>query len=103
MKPTPLSKPLLVVIFPLIFFCAFPEASVSYPSLSISNEKLAVLIYLPDPEKGYYRASRFDWSGFVGRIYFAGKAYFSDFVVPHDPTFSGAGTGIADEFSDPLG
>lgn len=75
----------------------------SYPHVFISNETLKVLIYLPDPQKGYYRASRFDWSGFAGKVYFAGGTYFSDFSVPHDPTFSGAGTGIADEFSEPLG
>lgn len=87
----------------LFFWARMSEAAPTFPSLSISNEKISALIYLPDSQKGYYRASRFDWSGFVGKIVFAGKTYFSDFVVPHDPTFPGAGTGLADEFSEPLG
>ena len=36
-----------------------------YPSAEISNEEVKMKIYLPDAEKGLYRATRFDWSGVI--------------------------------------
>lgn len=35
------------------------------PQAEISNGELRVRLYLPDVHKGYYRGTRFDWSGVI--------------------------------------
>ena len=38
------------------------------PEATITNGLIEVHLYLPDTENGYYRATRFDWSGVRYRI-----------------------------------
>ena len=38
-----------------------------HPSAPFANELIEARVYLPDPEKGYYRGTRFDWSGVESR------------------------------------
>lgn len=33
-----------------------------FPRTSIRRNGLTLHLYLPDPEEGFYRATRFDWS-----------------------------------------
>jgi hypothetical protein len=33
------------------------------PSAEIGNGQIKAKIYLPDPVNGFYRSTRFDWSG----------------------------------------
>ena len=33
------------------------------PTATIANDQLRASIYLPDAKAGYYRGTRFDWSG----------------------------------------
>ena len=42
---------------------ALPCAAADYPEAQISNGVLQVKLLLPDAQKGYYRGTRFDWSG----------------------------------------
>ena len=35
----------------------------TYPRAEIANESIRMELYLPDSVKGYYRGTRFDWSG----------------------------------------
>jgi len=45
-----------------------PCADISHgdhPKEKLSNGKLDVVVFLPDKDNGYYRSTRFDWSGLV--------------------------------------
>src|SRR5262245_17292248 len=38
------------------------------PAVRITNGLVTAVLYLPDAERGYYRATRFDWSGVVADL-----------------------------------
>ena len=40
----------------------------SYPNYTLHGEGLKAVVYTPDPTKGYYRSSRYDWGSMLGRI-----------------------------------
>lgn len=48
----------------------------SYPSAMIENAEGTVRIYLPDASKGFYRGTRFDWSGIISSLKWKGHEYF---------------------------
>ncbi len=56
-------------------------AAAQAPQVEIRNAAIHVKIYVPDPTRGFYRASRFDWSGAIADLEFAGhhiyKAWFN--------------------------
>lgn len=58
-----------------------------FPSQTISNEEVQMLIYLPDHENGLYRATRFDWSGVIGSVTYKDHEYFGYWKDSHDPLF----------------
>jgi len=66
-----------------------------FPQTEISNGKLRVKLYLPDLKNGYYRGTRFDWSGVIASLEYEGHNYYGpwfDRVDPpvHDYIFKGA-------------
>src|SRR5438445_13528420 len=70
-----------------------------YPSLELKTEGLKGVIYLPDPVKGFYRGSRFDWSGVLGHVEFAGHELFTRWLGGvHKPTNFEAILGPVEEF-----
>ncbi len=48
------------------------------PEVGISNGLLDVRLYLPDPNIGIYRASRFDWSGVISSLKYEGHELQDD-------------------------
>ena len=72
-----------------------------FPSLRISNEEVEMLIYLPDAEKGMYRATRFDWSGVIGSVKYKGHEYFGYWKDTHDPLFHEDLTGPVEGYLKP--
>ncbi len=68
------------------------------PSASISNEKVQMSLYLPDPERGFYRATRFDWSGVISSLEYEGHQYFGQWKFTHDPKFHEDITGPVESF-----
>ncbi len=77
--------------------CSIPEQS-SYPKALISNGALRAVVYLPDPKEGYYRGSRFDWSGVVPCLAYQGHTYFGVWFPRYDPFLHDAITGPVEEF-----
>ena len=77
--------------------CSMPEQS-SYPKASISNGVINAVVYLPDSATGYYRGSRFDWSGVVGCLAYQGHTYFGVWFPHYDPFLHDAITGPVEEF-----
>ena len=74
-----------------------PEQS-SFPQASISNGVVDAVVYLPDPANGYYRGSRFDWSGVVPCLAYKGHTYFGVWFPHYDPLLHDAITGPVEEF-----
>jgi hypothetical protein len=76
-----------------------------FPKAVISNGSVQAVVYLPDPEKGYYRSTRFDWSGVVPCLTYKGHTYFGVWFRHYDPLINDAITGPVEEFrsSDGLG
>ncbi len=87
-------------------------SAADFPQAQISNGQVRVKLYLPDAGKGYYRATRFDWSGMIFSLDYQGHEYYGpwfDKVDPrvHDFIYEGAeiiagpcsaATGPAEEF-----
>ncbi len=72
-----------------------------YPSTVISNKEVRMKVYLPDPDKGLYRATRFDWSGVIGSVQYKGHEYFGYWKETHDPTFHEDLTGPVEGYIEP--
>ena len=50
--------------------------SAAYPKTEISNGLIRADIYLPDGQHGFYRGTRFDWSGVIYRLEAGGHNYY---------------------------
>lgn len=63
-----------------ISLCAFAA-----PEASLTNGSLRVRLYLPDAHTGFYRGTRFDWSGVIGGLEFAGHDFYPQWFQRTDP------------------
>lgn len=84
------------------------------PAATITNGTVKATLYLPDAKAGYYRGTRFDWSGVVSSLEYAGHSYYgtwyqktrpdvSDYVYDGDNIVTGPCTnmmGVAEEFTN---
>jgi hypothetical protein len=66
-----------------------------FPQTELSNAQLRVKIDLPDASGGYYRGTRFDWSGMIHSVVFKGHEYYGPWfqrvdAAVHDFAYSGA-------------
>jgi hypothetical protein len=77
---------------PLAVFAADP------PQADISNGSIKAKLYLPDPANGYYRATRFDWSGVIASLEYQGHSYFGVWFRRYDPKINDAITGPVEEY-----
>lgn len=95
--------PLLFSIISLFLgSCASKKLNLEqYPSTLISNEEVKMKIFLPDEEKGLYRATRFDWSGVISSVQYKGHEYFGYWKTTHDPMFHEDLTGPVEGFVEP--
>lgn len=74
-----------------------------YPHIKLSNGKLDTAIILPDEKNGFYRTTRFDWSGMMCDIRFKGHSFVQPWRLPHNPEVTEHAIGTAEEFREPLG
>ena len=88
-----------------------------YPQATISNEQITAKVFLPDAVKGYYRSTRFDWSGALNSLEYKGHNYYGVWYDRVDPkvinwVFDGTDIvsgpcsalyGPVNEFQQPLG
>jgi hypothetical protein len=49
---------------------------------------MKVKLYLPDATNGFYRGTRFDWSGVVADLQYAGHSYYGPWFTQTDPNVS---------------
>src|SRR6476620_6395555 len=90
---------LLLVMFPLL--AADP------PTATISNGEIQAKIYLPDAKDGFYRSTRFDWSGVISSLVYKGHEYYGPWFQRVDPkaydfVYEGADV-VASPFSASMG
>lgn len=81
-----------------LFLCALSMSGDGFPSAQISNGAITAKFYLPDPEKGYYRGTRFDWSGVIYSLRTANHEYFGQWFPKYDPKLHDAIMGPVEEF-----
>jgi hypothetical protein len=76
-----------------------------FPRMELSSGELAVSLYLPDAERGYYRGTRFDHAGIVRRVEHAGHRFYAPLYPVHDPHRHDSICGPVDEFAmfEPMG
>jgi hypothetical protein len=75
-----------------------PLAAAEFPQAEISNGQIHAKLYLPDPQRGYYQATRFDWSGVISSLIWDGHNYFGNWFEKHDPTLHDSISGPVEEF-----
>jgi hypothetical protein len=94
--------PIFKAIFPAICFVAIMTTSAQsqphFPQASISNGRITAQFYLPDAEKGYYRGTRFDWSGSISSLKTAHHEYFGQWFDKYDPKLHDSIVGPVEEF-----
>jgi hypothetical protein len=85
----------------LLLLCVAAAAlcAAEFPSAEISNGIVKAKLYLPDAAQGYYRATRFDWSGQIPDLEYKGHSYFGEWnQAPYDPKLHDAIMGPVEEF-----
>jgi hypothetical protein len=88
---------IFLFLLPLIpLLCSLRAAD--FPRAEISNGEIQAKFYLPDPEKGYYRGTRFEWSGVIHSLRYQGHEYFGVWFPHYDPKLHDAITGPVEEF-----
>lgn len=55
------------------------------PRVEITNGEIRAAIYLPDGRNGYYRGTRFDWSGVISSLTYKGHNYYGEWFTKTDP------------------
>ena len=73
-------------------------ASAQVPRAAIANARIRATLYVPDAQSGYYRGTRFDWSGVVASLEWKGHSYFGQWFERYDPKLHDAITGPVEEF-----
>lgn len=76
--------------------------SAQFPRAEIRSPFLTAGLYLPDPQAGYYRGTRFDHSGIIRTLTYQGHQYFGEWFDRHDPLVHDGITGPVNVF-DPDG
>jgi hypothetical protein len=93
---------MLKVVIPAICFVAIMTANAQsqpqFPQASISNGRITAQLFLPDAEHGYYRATRFDWSGQISSLKTAHHEYFGQWFDKYDPKLHDSIMGPVEEF-----
>jgi hypothetical protein len=82
----------------LLLVLSLAALAADYPEAEITNGILHVKLLLPDAQKGYYRATRFDWSGAISSLQFQGHEYFGKWFDRYDPKINDAIQGPVEEF-----
>lgn len=74
------------------------QAPATVPRATIANKSVTVVFNLPNPDTGYYRGTRFDWSGVIASLTYKGHQYFGQWFNTYDPHIHDSITGPAEEF-----
>ena len=103
--------------FICISFALGPAAAADPPQAGIANQYIKAKLYLPDAQNGFYRGTRFDWSGVIYSLDYQGHNFYGPWFTKYDPAVrdfvykdadiivgsASAMVGPVDEFQRPLG
>jgi hypothetical protein len=81
-------KVVVSILMSLIGSLPLAAQANSAPQWHIENSVVKAQLYLPDARKGFYRGTRFDWSGVIGNLEYAGHSYYGPWFTKTDPTVS---------------
>ena len=72
----------------------------SYPYIILTNGQVSCSVFLPDREQGFYRSTRWEWSGIIWQLTYRGHTYFAERTTctPHNPLDNEHGMSTAEEF-----
>jgi len=73
-----------LVLAALLWTVCFIPAGAA-PEAEISNAQIRLRLYLPDASTGFYRGTRFDWSGVIGSLEYAGHDFYPQWFQRSDP------------------
>ncbi len=90
--------PAIVSRLSILSVLAGAAAAQPFPEATISNGVVTAKLYLPDAEKGYYRATRFDWSGQIYSLQTLGHEFFGQWFPRYDPKLHDSIMGPVEEF-----
>lgn len=91
-------KKLLFISILVSCFNSYAAPIDTFPRAAISNGIIKASLLLPDRKTGYYRATRFDWSGVIETLDYAGHSYFGQWFPKYDPLIHDAIKGPVEEF-----
>jgi len=77
---------------------AVSGGAAAFPQAEISNGLIKAKLLLPDPERGYYRGTRFDWDGVIESLTYQGHNFFGQWFERYDPLSHDAIMGPVEEF-----
>jgi hypothetical protein len=76
---------LLPVILASLTLTTMGAQSARPPQAEITNGPLKVLVYLPDAKIGFFKGTRFDWAGVIGRLEFEKHVFYAPWFTGTDP------------------
>ncbi|MBV8552167.1 MAG: hypothetical protein JOY54_12765 [Acidobacteriaceae bacterium] len=79
------TRPCFIAVLVLSLPIASQAQNQAPPQAEISNGPLRVKLYLPDAQTGYYRGTRFDWSGVIASLEYVGHNYYGPWFNKTDP------------------
>jgi hypothetical protein len=82
----------------LLLIASCFAADTEFPNAEISNGVVTAKLLLPDAQKGYYRGTRFDWSGQFQSLKTKDHEYFGQWFEKYDPKLHDAIMGPVEEF-----
>ena len=86
------------VALPFCLAVLLNAAGPTFPQAEISNGLIKAKLLLPDPERGYYRGTRFDWDGVIESLTYQGHNFFGKWFDRYEPTLHDAIMGPVEEF-----
>jgi hypothetical protein len=88
-----------VITAGLLMSFAFLLAAAEPPEAAITNGVVRAKLYLPDVENGYYRGTRFDWSGSLSSLETNGHSYFGQWFPRYDPKLHDSIPGPVEDYA----
>ena len=80
----PVARPAATLLLGL-FIIPAPGPAADFPQAEISNGQITAKMYLPDARNGYYRSTRFDWSGAIYSLRYKGHEFYGTWFDRIDP------------------
>lgn len=88
----------------LFFMMAIAGSALAadFPGVDIGNGQIKAHIYLPDQKNGFYRSTRFDWSGVISEVDYRGHTFYGTWFHSIDPSVYDFGYGDQGVVSAPF-